>query len=139
VFTELLPRDFLLSYCLIKLKTSVDCSSRVRGLGEHIDYRNVPESLVDLREVLRTTMQIRRAALDAVGDQPADTSFREYLFALTARMLRYASGIADEASSNENAEDKAVRTWHALYAAAKAAQQAIDLEDSQAKAASVKG
>jgi hypothetical protein len=110
------------------LRHASDFASRTRNLGEHIDYRSIPETLVNLRETLITTMQIRRAALDAVGLHPPETRMKEYLFALTVRMLGYAAGIADEISSDEEAsEEGASRVWHALYGAASAAQQAVNL------------
>jgi hypothetical protein len=110
---------------LAHLKLATDCASRTKGLGEHINYRVVPSELDHLRQTLVTTMKIRRAALDAVGGYSAN-SLKEYLFAVALRMLRYATGIADEVSLSQTDEEKAARIWHALYGAARAVQQAVD-------------
>ncbi len=108
-----------------ELRTATDCTASTKGLGDYIDYRKVPHKCADLREVLKTIMQIRRAALDAVANHSSESSFKEYLFALVLRLLRYAQGIADEVSSKQTAQQKAMMTWHALYASASAAQQAF--------------
>jgi hypothetical protein len=112
---------------LDKLKLAANCASGTKSLGEHIDYRSIPKELNDLRKTLVTTMQIRRAALDAVGNNISVSSMQEYLFALVIRLLRYANGIADEVSRNEQALEKNARLWHALYSAARATEQAIIL------------
>ena len=109
---------------LAMLKMAAEKAGETADLGAYLDYRTIPEALDDLRETLKMTTQIRRAALDATGDHAAPSHFREYLFALALRLLRYASGIADEVSSKESAEQTAARKWHALYAAACAAEQA---------------
>jgi hypothetical protein len=115
---------------LDKLRIAADCASSTKSLGEHIDHRLIPKSLNDLRKTLVTTMQIRRAALDAVGNKSAESFMKEYLFALIIRLLRYADGIADEASRGEGELEKKTRLWHALYSAARATQQALALEES---------
>ncbi|HYJ85838.1 MAG TPA: phosphotransferase [Pyrinomonadaceae bacterium] len=112
---------------LDKLKIASDCASKTKSLGEHIDHRAIPKNLDDLRKTLVTTMQIRRAALDAVGTNSAESGMKEYLFALIIRFLRYSIGIADEVSLGESELEKTTRLWHALYGAARATQQAIAL------------
>jgi DNA-binding response OmpR family regulator len=110
------------------LKTAADSVSRTTSLGEHINHRPIPRDLTDVRKTVATTMQIRRAALDAISFNASETSLNEYLFALILRLLRYATGIADEVSSKESADEKNIRVWHALYSAARATQQAISLD-----------
>jgi hypothetical protein len=110
------------------LQLASDCASDTKSLGEYINHRLIPRESVDLRKTLVTTMQIRRAALDAVSTNSADCRMQEYLFALILRLLRYATGIADEVSRREDVLDTNTRLWHALYGAARAAQQAIILE-----------
>lgn len=110
------------------LKVACDCASDNKSLGEYINHRLIPKDEFDLRKTLATTMQIRRAALDAVSNKTDDSGMKEYLFALILRLLRYATGIADEVSRHEDVQDKNVRLWHALYAAARSAQQAMMLE-----------
>lgn len=112
------------------LKKASDCASITSGLGEYINHRPVPREKINLRKTLVTTMQIRRAALDAVSGNLVENGMKEYLFALIIRLLRYASGIADEVSSRESASARNARIWHALYAAAVASEQAINLEPS---------
>jgi DNA-binding response OmpR family regulator len=107
------------------LRLAADNASSTVSLGEHISHRSIPKDLNDLRRTLVTTMQIRRAALDAVGNHLDETSLKEYLFALILRLLRYATGIADEVSSDEEPAAKNARLWHALYSAARATRQAI--------------
>jgi hypothetical protein len=113
---------------LLILKIAVDSVSGTRSLGEHINHRPIPRELIDVRKTMVTTMQNRRAALDAISFNASKSSLNEYLFALILRLLRYATGIADEVSSKEPAEEKNLRAWHALYSAAKATQQAITLD-----------
>jgi DNA-binding NarL/FixJ family response regulator len=116
---------------LDNLKLAADCISNTKGLGEHIHHRSLPRELGDLRKTLVTTMQIRRAALDAVGNNSAESSTKEYLFALILRLLRYANGVADEVSRKDDEKDikaKPARLWHALYSAARAVRQAADLQ-----------
>jgi DNA-binding response OmpR family regulator len=110
------------------LKLAADSVSGTQSLGEHINHRTIPRDLIDLRKTLAATMQIRRAARDAISFNATESSMQEYLFALILRLLRYASGIADEVSSSETANEKNARIWHALYSAARATQQAIALE-----------
>jgi hypothetical protein len=111
-----------------KLKLAADSVSSTRSLGEHVNHRLIPKDDDDLRKTLATTMQIRRAALDAIGFNVTESSMKEYLFALILRLLRYASGIADEVARKEAEEKTHARRWHALYAAASAANQAIALD-----------
>lgn len=113
---------------IYNLKLAADSVSGTQSLGEHINHRTTPKDLSDLRKTLATTMQIRRAAMDAISFNATDSSMKEYLFALILRLLRYATGIADEVSSKEGEEEKNARLWHALYSAARATQQAITLE-----------
>jgi hypothetical protein len=82
----------------------------------------------DLREALRTTEIIRRAAREACGyyRQPEE-SFLEYLYSLVAHMLRYANGRADEFSPAQDVR-RGIRIWHAMYAAACATERARALE-----------
>ena len=113
---------------LNELKVASDCASGTKMLGDYINHRPVARKMTDLRKTVITTMQIRRAALDAVSNKLPDSAMKEYLLALVLRMLRYAGGIADEASSRETPANTNARLWHALYAAARAAQQANSLE-----------
>jgi hypothetical protein len=106
------------------LKRATDSASGTKSLGEFIDHRVIDKDEDNLRKTLVTTMQIRRSALDAVGSNSSDGLLKEYLFALIVRLLRYASGIADEVST-EDAVERQTLLWHALYSAAKAAEQAL--------------
>jgi hypothetical protein len=106
------------------LKRATDSVSSTKSLGEFIDHRVISKGEDNLRKSLVTTMQIRRSALDAVGSNSSDSLLKEYLFALIVRLLRYASGIADEVSTEDVVERK-IMLWHALYSAAKATEQAI--------------
>lgn len=108
------------------LKLATDSASSTKSLGEFIDHRVISKTEDNLRKTLVTTMQIRRSALDAVGSRFSDSLLKEYLFALIVRFLRYANGIADEVS-NEDAIERQTMLWHALYCAARAAQQATML------------
>jgi hypothetical protein len=112
------------------LQEAADSLATVDSLGDHIDYRTIAENQEydDLRESLKIVMQIRRSALDAVGDHFTTVNMKEYLIAVTLRMLRYADGVADEVSSKESPEEKVIRRWHALYVAAKSAEQAERLK-----------
>lgn len=112
---------------LDNLARAADSASTTRTLGEHIDHRSIPKTLTDLRKTLVTTMQIRRAALDAVGNNSDESAMKEYLFALIIRFLRYANGIADEISGDEVESQRDTRLWHALYSAARATKQAETL------------
>jgi Ternary complex associated domain 9 len=84
----------------------------------------------DLREALRTTEIIRKAAQEACGyhGQP-ETNLLEYLYAVVVHMLRYAAGKADELGPDRR-EREGVRIWHAMYAAALATERALELEDA---------
>jgi hypothetical protein len=113
---------------LDKLVHAAEAASGTRTLGEHINHRLIPKTLPDLRRTLVMTMQIRRAALDAVSNHTGSSTMKEYLFALIIRLLRYANGIADEVSRDEGARETNIRLWHALYCAARATRQAISLE-----------
>jgi hypothetical protein len=113
------------------LAQMTDLASRTTALGEHIQYRDIPDhdEHEDLREVLRMVTQIRRAASDAAGDNDTERNFDEYLVALALRFLRYAGGEpdgkADEVpSAKETSDERGARRWHALYASAKAVEQA---------------
>jgi len=108
---------------------AADSASSTRTLGEYINHRAVSKDLLDLRRTLVTTMQIRRAALDAVSNNTDASTMKEYLFALIIRFLRYANGIADEVSRDEIESEKKARLWHALYSAARATKQAETLDD----------
>jgi hypothetical protein len=145
------------------IKKAEDVLGKVNSLGDAIDYEELKgknkeeeKEAVPLREALRVTNVIRRAALDAYAG-PDKNPMQEYLFALVMHLLRYASGVADECASDERkAEDalklpvgdvttqccdewrrrrdaeavlarRARRIWAAHYAAAKAAAKAIDL------------
>jgi len=114
---------------LSALQRAADRAVSVSSLGDHIEYRAVDQITTnhDLEETLRMSMQIRRAALDAVGDKSSAASLKEYLFALVFHMLRYAMGKADEVSPDEAPEIRRSRVWHALYSAATAAQRVKDL------------
>lgn len=82
----------------------------------------------DLREALRTTEIIRKAAQEACGYHgEARGNLLEYLYAVVAHLLRYASGRADELGEEQH-ERESVRVWHAMYAAALATENAIELE-----------
>jgi DNA-binding NarL/FixJ family response regulator len=129
----------------LALKDATDRLSQVVNLGEHIDYRGLRTGMAeyeDLRESLRLVMQIRRAALDVAGaGQDAAATLREYLFALTLRMLRYADGRVDEfpptdpsAETDSQRAERKARTWHALYGAAKAVECAERLVSSRLSA-----
>jgi hypothetical protein len=121
------------------LREAEDRICEAKTLGEYIDYRNLgegkelddrkKEQLEDLKEAVRTTMEIRRAALDATGGQSNDRDDRkdmqEYLFAVVMHMLRYATGRPDEIKGKDSRRKARIR--HALYAAAKAATAANEL------------
>jgi len=87
----------------------------------------------DLREALRTTEIIRKAAQEACGyhGKPAN-NFLEYMYAVVAHMLRYATGRADELGPDQR-EREGVRIWHAMYAAALATERALELEEAVKK------
>ena len=107
------------------LKEAEDQICEAKHLEEYIDYRSLGGS-GDLKEAVQTTMQIRRAALDATAGHGTDESMQEYLFAVVIHMLRYATGAADEVSE-ETDQRKDIRIWHALYGAARAAKAANDI------------
>ncbi len=114
------------------LQRAADRVSSVSALGDFVDYRAIPSKASDLRNTLLATMHVRRAALDAVGAQNNEHSIVEYLYAVALRMLRYASGIADEMSASDSPSTPS-RTWYALYCAASAATQAERLRKVMAK------
>lgn len=113
------------------LRKAEDILSRVNGLGDAIKYEEIEDikEAVPIREALRATAVIRRAALDAYVEDPGSNAMREYLFALVMHLLRYAAGMADECASKEAKnrkrevlESRARRIWYAHYVAAKAAE-----------------
>ncbi|HEY3397852.1 MAG TPA: phosphotransferase [Armatimonadota bacterium] len=104
------------------LMAAEDRISSGHSLGDFINYREVTGGC-DLKEAVRATMQIRRAALDAHGEPDGGRALLEYLFAVTIHMLRYATGVADEIDS-DNGDRNDLMTFHALYAAAKSADAA---------------
>ena len=79
----------------------------------------------DLKSAIRIVIDIRRAALDALGHQTEGEGIKEYLFSVVLHMLRYAAGLADEMPKGESKERKSIRVWHALYGAAKAAERGL--------------
>jgi hypothetical protein len=97
------------------LRESEDQICKIINLGQHIDYRNLKGS-TDLREAIRTTMEIRRLALDVECGYNVDKSMYEYLFAVVMHMIRYGMGIADEVKAGD--KRKNIRIYHALYGAA---------------------
>jgi hypothetical protein len=110
------------------LSTAEDRVCSVRSLADEIDFRGLGGSS-DLREAVRTTINIRKAALEASGyHMSARDSIHQYLFAVVAHMLRYATGRADEASRSEASERRGARVWHALYGAARAATELARLQ-----------
>lgn len=114
---------------LSMLKTVEDLVCGVKSLGQYIDYRNIPKNYEDIRETIKATMEIRRAALDAAGGYINDSSIQEYLFAVVLHMLRYAIGIADEVKDKDDTQ-KYARIWHAHYGAALAASTANNISNS---------
>lgn len=119
------------------------CSADIGGLAGYLDFRKTyldgeqQKSAGDIVEAIRTTMAIRRAALDAMGAQAEERALEHYLFAVTIHMLRYAAGDADEVRKPEHGATrtaknrwknrKKLREWHALYGAACAATQATHI------------
>jgi hypothetical protein len=93
----------------------------------------------DLREALRTTEIIRKAAQEACGYHgKPENNFLEYMYAVVAHMLRYATGRADELGPDQQ-EREGVRIWHAMYAAALATERAQELEKEVQSGASAGG
>jgi hypothetical protein len=112
---------------LAAIQAAEDRVFEVETLGQEIRFQDLG-GRPDLREAVRTTVHIRRAALEASGYHATDPgSMQEYLFAVTAHMLRYASGQADEIRHPEDGRPEEYRIWHALYGAARAADQAAKL------------
>ncbi len=107
------------------LRQAEDYVSDIEGLGQYIDYRGITGS-DDLKEAVRMTLRIRRAALDASGDG-TPSAYLEYLFAVVLHMLRYASGVADEIPRKKLAKRLPSIVWHAMYGAARAARRASEL------------
>jgi CheY-like chemotaxis protein len=122
---------------------------RVTGLSDYLDYRHPalgrganPARPNDIREAVRTTMEIRRSAMDASGAPVDPGRFQEYLFATVIHLLRYAGGEADEVSGATEdasaegggrlAERRELRRWHALYAAGRAATHSMRLMPNRA-------
>jgi hypothetical protein len=107
----------------------------VRELGQDINCLGLGGSR-DLQEAVRTACKIRQTAYDAVayGMDPRQ-AVTEYFFALVMHMLRYATGRADELKERSCSSvpkppmtlRRAVRMWHAHYAAARAAKAALAL------------
>ncbi len=85
------------------IKRAEDILGEVNSLGDAIDYEELNEKdkeKAPLREALRVTNVIRRAALDAYVGTGKD-AMQEYLFALVMHLLRYAADVADECKADE--------------------------------------
>ena len=78
------------------LKTAADSVSITKSLGEHINHRPIPRVLTDVRKTVVTTMQIRRAALDAISFNASKTSLNGISVCLDTAAAPLFYGIADE-------------------------------------------
>jgi hypothetical protein len=120
----------------------------VTNLGSHLEHRlekvasgsvstlsaGERSGVQDLEETIRTTMDIRRAALAAVGRMDWRRAFWEYVVAVTMHQLKYGGGEADDTSGGGAAVDSSTAAasggavgdrgwvWQALYGAALAAE-----------------
>jgi len=111
-----------------------DKIAAAKNLADYIVHRDLDARGLDgdAGMVIQSTTDIRRAALEAISCSHAHGTYGQYLVAVAAIMLRYASGKADEIKGE--AGDAAgsqrhafLRVWQALYAAAKAAKTACEL------------
>lgn len=112
-----------------QISLAEDLVSETQSLGDHIAYRTLGSGAADLVETIRTTTLIRRAALDAAGQYLPSCARIEYMIAVILHMLKYAQAGAEEADPEEDEQRKRVRTWHALYGAARTAKALAALED----------
>lgn len=100
------------------------------AMGQHIDFRALKRT--ELQHALSLTMEIRRAALDAIAGRSTVEEIQAYYAAMLFQFLKYSCGIADEYSvdpewSTERKELHTTRlnrvVWHALYGAALVAKR----------------
>lgn len=104
-------------------------TSNVTTLGEYIDSHSFGQA-TDIGEAILTTVQIRRAAVDASGDC-SKSGFQQYSFALVMHLLKYASGEADELARGALKKKRRLRVWRAMYAAAQTAARAVTVATSK--------
>jgi hypothetical protein len=128
-------RDFAALESSLRLTCIGDCDVRALRAAEDAlcsvaSLREEPECVglggsADLREAVLATSHIRRAAAEACGYCMMEgAALVEYLYAVVAHMLRYAAGRVDEGGGGRA---DGVRLWHAMYAAARAANRAAEL------------
>ena len=122
----------------LALMEDIVSDAEIGSLADCLDFRRAHSNGHrrkiddDVAEAIRTTMEIRRAALDAVGSLAEDRAFEQYLFAVVVHMLRYAAGKADEIQQtglNKTRQKRRnkLRAWHATYGAARAATKAVNI------------